>query len=31
MFQVVVGSSGCCRVLGSGLCAGNYILMIGFQ
>jgi len=25
MFEVVVGSSGCCRVLGSALCSSNCV------
>jgi len=31
MFEVVVGSSGCCKVLGSVLCSSDCVLMTGFQ
>ena len=31
IFEVTVGSSGCCRVLGSALCFGDCVLMTGFH
>ena len=29
--KFAIGSSGCCRVLGSAMCFGDYVLTIGFQ